>query len=87
MNERRVKLSGPLHARPASLIASAANNFAASLTLHIRDRSADARSVLSVMALDVDAGQEIVIRAAGADAEGALDSVERVLREVGEHSG
>jgi multiphosphoryl transfer protein len=63
-----VTLRQGLHARPAALLAQRAKSFAAQVTLSAHGRSANARSVVAIMALGVRRGDELTIRAGGADA-------------------
>jgi fructose-specific PTS system IIA-like component len=66
-----------LHARPASVLAETARRFhsAAIITNIATDASAELRSVLSVIGLDIQRGQEAVVEAVGDD---AADLIERV---------
>ena len=57
-----------LHARPAALLAQRAKSFSAEIVLAAHGRTANARSVVAIMALGVRHGDEISIRASGADA-------------------
>ena len=43
------------------------------------DRAANAKSIVAVLALDVPAGEEVVVRAEGADADAALDALAEVI--------
>jgi len=63
-----------LHARPAGALVRAAMRFAArvTITLESSGRSADARSVLNVMALGATAGATVRLRADGDDAAAAI---------------
>ncbi len=63
-----VTLRQGLHARPAALLAQRAKSFVAHLTLSAHGRSANARSVVAIMALGVRQGDELIIQAGGADA-------------------
>src|SRR6202522_2891062 len=63
-----VTLRQGLHARPAALLAQRAKSFAAHVTLSAHGRSANARSVVAIMALGVRQGDERIIQAEGADA-------------------
>ena len=63
-----VTLRQGLHARPAALLAQRAKSFAAQVTLSAHGRSANARSVVAIMALGVRQGDELIIQAGGADA-------------------
>lgn len=68
-----------LHARPAGRLARAAAGFAATTTVLAGDRSADARSVLAVMALGATAGTPVTVRATGPDATAAADALATLL--------
>ncbi|MGC1523518.1 MAG: glucose PTS transporter subunit IIA, partial [Steroidobacteraceae bacterium] len=63
-----VMLRQGLHARPAAILAQRAKAFGAAATLRAHGRSANARSVVAIMALGVHQGDELTIEARGADA-------------------
>jgi phosphocarrier protein HPr len=77
-----------LHARPAKVFARRAKEKPCEVQISKGDRDADAKSVLSVLTLDVVQGDEVTIRTEGDDAEAALadlvDLVENGLEEVEE---
>src|SRR5262245_17035820 len=70
-----------LHARPASAMAAAIMPLDAGVVLTKRSsgRSADVRSVLSLVALDVAEGDACVIRAEGTDAEQAIEELKVLI--------
>jgi phosphotransferase system HPr (HPr) family protein len=74
-----VVLPVDLHARPAGRVARAAAGFGATVTLIAGERSANARSVLAVMGLTATTGTEVTVRAAGADAQTAADTLAGIL--------
>jgi phosphotransferase system HPr (HPr) family protein len=76
---RTVILPADLHARPAGLLARTAAGFTAAVTVCTGERSANARSVLEVMALGAVAGTEVTLRAAGPDAEAAVVALSAAL--------
>jgi phosphotransferase system HPr (HPr) family protein len=79
-SERTVVLGQHLHARPAGEVVRAAAACPDTTVELLSDgRSADARSILAVMALGALAGSEVRIRAAGADPSGALDAIAAIL--------
>ncbi len=61
-----------LHARPAADFVRAAMGFSASIQVGTGEREADAKSLLSVLALGAKAGTELRLTAAGHDADAAL---------------
>ena len=77
-----VPLSQGLHARPAALIAQRAKSFAAQIILSAHGRTANARSVVAIMALGVRQGDEISIRASGADAVQSVAGLTGAIQEA-----
>jgi multiphosphoryl transfer protein len=75
-----VALEHGIHARPAAMLAGAVKGFAAEVTLVARGREASARSTIALMTLGVRKGDEVEIRASGADAEAAIGAAEAALR-------
>jgi phosphotransferase system HPr (HPr) family protein len=68
-----------LHARPAADFVRTAMGFAADVHVSAGERDANAKSLLSVLALGAKGGTELRLTAAGEDAEAALDALrERV---------
>ncbi len=77
-----VALPQGLHARPAALLAQRAKAFAAEAVLSAHGRTANARSVVAIMALGVRQGDELSIQASGADAEQAVESLVTGLQDL-----
>ena len=82
MPERRVVVAMPqgLHARPAALFVKLAGDQPATVT--ISKDGADpvaANSILAVMTLGADAGDQVVLSADGEGAEASLDALEQFL--------
>ena len=61
-----------LHARPAADFVRTAMGFVASIQVAAGEREADAKSLLSVLALGAKGGTEIRLTASGEDAEAAV---------------
>jgi phosphotransferase system HPr (HPr) family protein len=78
-SEAAITLSGDLHARPAGSLAVAAARFASAVQIAVGPVSVDAKSVLSVMSLGATSGQQVVVRATGADAERAVAALIGIL--------
>jgi phosphocarrier protein HPr len=64
-----------LHARPASVFVREASKFKSAITVIHGDKQANAKSILSVLALGANRGTVISIRAEGGDAEDALKAL------------
>lgn len=78
---QRFKVGFPhgLHARSAALLADSLKGLTADVRILAHAREADARSVVSLMALEVEAGEEIEIRASGRDAQRAVKALAAAL--------
>jgi phosphoenolpyruvate-protein phosphotransferase len=68
-----------LHARPAATVAAAARRFTSDLRLVKGDREANARSVVSIMTLEVAGGDTVTVVARGEDAGAAVAAVVETL--------
>src|ERR671931_2228664 len=79
--ERRIRVESEvgLHARPAALFVQAASKSPLEVTVAKADgKPVNAKSILSVLALDVRQGDEIVISAAGDGATAVVDQLAAV---------
>lgn len=82
MPDRFVTVASPvgLHARPAALFVQAVQQTGLAVRLSRGDgRSADARSILAVVTLDVRHGEQVRIHAEGEGADQALDRLVELL--------
>ena len=68
-----------LHARPAAVLAQAAKGFAATIHLHTAQSSANAKSLVAIMALQTVHGDSVHLSAAGPDAGQALEALSGLL--------
>jgi phosphotransferase system HPr (HPr) family protein len=64
-----------LHARPAADFVRAAMKFSSTVTVHANGREADAKSLLSILALGAKRGTTLRLSAEGDDAAAALDAL------------
>ncbi|MCH2139580.1 MAG: HPr family phosphocarrier protein [Phycisphaerales bacterium] len=70
-----------LHARPAMLLAEAAKQFAASISIRRvdQDESVDAKSIMQIMMLAATSGTKLEITAVGADAKDAVEALAELV--------
>src|ERR671918_554372 len=68
-----------LHARPAAIVAAAARQFMSDVRLAKGNREANARSMVSIMALEVGRGDAVTVVARGDDARAAVEGIPRTL--------
>ena len=74
-----------LHARPAALIVQRAKSFDADVTIVKGGKTANAKSVMSLLALGAATGDSVMISARGAGSAEALESVTEILTGTEEH--
>lgn len=79
--ERTVTLGSKsgLHARPAALFVQQARSYQSQVTLLKGQRTADGKSILSVMTLGAQQGDQLTLQISGSDAEIALHTLARLL--------
>jgi phosphocarrier protein len=70
-----------LHARAAAKLTQVAGGFAAEVFLTRNGRRVNAKSIMGVMMLAAGKGSRITIEANGADADGALAALARLVAE------
>ncbi len=64
-----------LHARPAAMFVKIANQYKSNIQVVNGAKSANAKSILSVLTLGAGQDAEIIIRADGEDSEAALQAL------------
>lgn len=74
-----VTAAAGLHARPAVLFVETAQKFKAEITVRYQDRVADAKSILSVLALGAARGTNLTLTADGEDEDAAIAALGGVL--------
>lgn len=81
MPERDVTLQNEvgLHARPAAVFSKAAAKFSSSVIVVKSGAEANAKSVLSVLKLDIQKGDTVTIRTEGTDDEEALTELVKLV--------
>lgn len=72
-----------LHARPAAVFTEAALGTGLDITIAPQntpaDEAVDASSILGLMGLGIQHGDQVVLRAEGPDSDAALDALVRIL--------
>jgi phosphocarrier protein len=68
-----------LHARPAAVFVQHAKSYQSQITLVKGEKSANGKSILSVLALGAEQGDEITLKTSGSDAASALGKLVPLL--------
>lgn len=79
VNEELVNRVG-LHARPARLLVQTAAQFKSKVQVRVGEKSANARSIVSVLKLGAAMGDVLHIQADGDDAEEAVKALSELIR-------
>ena len=82
MVSEKVVLKNPtgLHLRPAGVLCKEAMNYASSITFRCGNVTANAKSVLSVLAACIKTGDELEFICEGPDEEEALKAIVNVVK-------
>ena len=74
-----VKLKQGLEARPVAMLVQVASKHASNIYLESEGRKVNAKSIMGMMTLGLDAGEEITLSANGDDENAAMESIEQYL--------
>lgn len=77
--DMKVKLSGGLEARPVAVLVQVASQYDSKVYLQIENKKVNAKSIMGMMSLGLDAGEEVTVLVDGTDEQEALDSIEKYL--------
>lgn len=77
----KIKNATGLHLRPAGNLCKTAINFECKITFSVRNTTANAKSVLSVLGACVKSGDEITLYCDGKDEEEALITLVKLIEE------
>ena len=81
MIKKRVKinLNTGLEARPVAQLVQLANEYKCEIHMEVDEKRVNAKSIMGMMTLGLDAGEELTILANGEDEEKAMRSMEGLL--------
>jgi phosphocarrier protein len=79
--ERTVTLGSKsgLHARPAAVFVQHAKSYQSQITLVKGEQTSNGKSILSVLALGAEKGDQVLMTISGSDAEAALNKLVPLL--------
>ena len=75
-----IQLSTGLEARPVAQLVQVASQFNSEIYVEIGRKKVNAKSIMGMMTLGLDSGEEITLSANGDDEEAAMTSIEKYLR-------
>lgn len=74
-----VNSTSGLHARPAALVVSTATSFKANIYLRKNGKTANCKSIISLLGIGVSNGDELEITAEGFDEQEAVKALKLIL--------
>lgn len=70
------------HARPATKLAKACKDFCSIIKITSKFKTVDAKSMLAIISLGIENGDEFIISCEGNDQDEAIQKIEEVLKEA-----
>ena len=74
-----VKTEEDFDGRPIALLVQEASQYASTIYIQVGEKHINAKSIMGMMTLGLDAGEEITLSANGEDEEAAMSSIEQYL--------
>ncbi|MBQ9321964.1 MAG: HPr family phosphocarrier protein [Eubacterium sp.] len=78
-----VKMSGGLETRPIAMLVQLASQFQSRVHLESGTKSVNAKSIMGMMTLGIDNGDDVIVTAEGPDEK---EAVEKLLSFLGQNS-
>ncbi len=75
----KIKLAGGLDARPVAMLVQVASQYDSSVYIESGDKRVNAKSIMGMMSLGLDTGEDVTVSADGADESAAVDGIEEFL--------
>lgn len=74
-----IQLDNGLDARPVAMLVQVASQYDSSIHIESGEKYVNAKSIMGMMTLVLDAGKKIDVVAEGVDEDRAIDSIEKYL--------
>ena len=68
-----------MEARPVALLVQVASQFESSIYVELQDKKVNAKSIMGMMSLGLDNGEQVTIITKGVDEEEAMNKIEAYL--------
>ena len=77
-----IRLQNGLEARPVAMLVQVASRYDSTVYLETCGKKVNAKSIMGMMSLGLDLGEEVTVIADGADEAAAVDNIEKYLNGV-----
>ena len=74
-----IQLASGLEPRPVAVLVQVASQYNSKIYVEDGDRKVNAKSIMGMMSLGLDMGEEVTVVADGTDEQDAVDSIEKYL--------
>ena len=75
-----VQLANGLEARPVALLVQVASQYESKIYVETENKKVNAKSIMGMMTLGLNAGESVVVSAEGTDEQAAIENIEKYLR-------
>ena len=74
-----INIANGLEARPVALLVQVASRYESSIYVEAGDKKVNAKSIMGMMSMGLQSGDEVTITANGEDEEVAMENIEKYL--------
>ena len=74
-----VQLANGLEARPVALLVQVASQYESKINVETENKKVNAKSIMGMMTLGLNAGESVVVSADGTDEQAAIENIEKYL--------
>ena len=74
-----VQLANGLEARPVALLVQVASQYESKIYVETENKKVNAKSIMGMMTLGLNAGESVVVSADGTDEQAAIEKIEKYL--------
>ncbi len=75
----QIKLENGLEARPVALLVQEASKYESTIYIQSDEKKVNAKSIMGMMSLGLDNGEQLIVTAEGTDEQVAVDNIEKFL--------
>ncbi len=75
----QIKLENGLEARPVALLVQEASKYDSTIYLQSEEKRVNAKSIMGMMSLGLDNGDQLIVSADGSDEQTAVANIEKFL--------
>ncbi len=75
----QIQISEGADARPIAMLVQVASQYESQIYVEVGSKKVNAKSIMGMMSLVLQSGEEVVVSADGVDEEKALDGIEKYL--------